>query len=111
MRRLFEGGVTNAKTLAAGGDYLRAATIRGRRLIDEIRYFNSLESDRGMNRCHDYAAFQRHFNKVHIFLRHFFFLCTLAQHQLTSFTGKDMFTLPLSLTLVSVCQYISGTHL
>ena len=32
MRRLFEGGVTNAKTLAAGGDYSRAA------LIDEIRY-------------------------------------------------------------------------
>ena len=38
MRRLFEGGVTNVKTLAAGGDYSRAATIRGRRLIDEIRY-------------------------------------------------------------------------
>ena len=38
MRRLFEGGVTNAETLAAGGDYSRAATIRGRRLIDEIRY-------------------------------------------------------------------------
>ena len=38
MRRLFEGGITNAKTLAAGGDYSRAATIRGRRLIDEIRY-------------------------------------------------------------------------
>ena len=39
VRRLFKGGVTNAKTLAAGGDYSRAATIRGRRLIDEIRYF------------------------------------------------------------------------
>ena len=38
MRRLFEGGVTNAETLAAGDDYSRAATIRGRRLIDEIRY-------------------------------------------------------------------------
>ena len=38
MRRLFEGGVTNVKTLAAGGDYSRAATIRGLRLIDEIRY-------------------------------------------------------------------------
>ena len=38
VRRLFEGGVTNAKTLAAGGDYSRAVTIRGRRLIDEIRY-------------------------------------------------------------------------
>ena len=36
MRRLFEGCVTNAETLAAGGDYSRAATIRGRRLIDEI---------------------------------------------------------------------------
>ena len=36
MRRLFKGGVTNAETLA--GDYSRAATIRGRRLIDEIRY-------------------------------------------------------------------------
>ena len=41
MRRLFEGGVTNAETLAAGGDYSRAATIRGRRLIDEIRYVQS----------------------------------------------------------------------
>ena len=38
VRRLFEGGVTNVKTLAAGGDYSRVATIRGRRLIDEIRY-------------------------------------------------------------------------
>ena len=38
MRRLFEGGVTNTETLAAGGDYSRAATIRGRRLIGEIRY-------------------------------------------------------------------------
>ena len=38
MRRLFEGGVTNAETFAAGGDYSRAATIRGRRLIDEIQY-------------------------------------------------------------------------
>ena len=37
-RRLFEGGVTKAKTLAVGGDYSRATTIRGRRLIDEIRY-------------------------------------------------------------------------
>ena len=41
MRRLFEGGVTNAETLAAGGDYSRAATIRGRRLIDEIRYIRT----------------------------------------------------------------------
>ena len=41
MRRLFEGGVTNAETLAAGGDYSRAATIRGRRLIDEIRYIGA----------------------------------------------------------------------
>ena len=40
MRRLFEGGVTNAKTVAAGGDYSRAATNQGRRLIDEIRYVN-----------------------------------------------------------------------
>ena len=38
MRRLFEGGVTKAKTLPVGGDYSRAVTIRGRRLIDEIRY-------------------------------------------------------------------------
>ena len=38
MRRLFDGGVTKAKTLAVGGDYSRAETIRGRRLIDEIRY-------------------------------------------------------------------------
>ena len=44
MRRLFEGGVTNAKTLAAGGDYSRAATIGGRRLIDEIRYLASFIS-------------------------------------------------------------------
>ena len=36
---LFEGGVNNnAQTLAAGDDYSRAATIRGRRLFDEIRY-------------------------------------------------------------------------
>ena len=34
MRRLFEGGVTNSETLAAGGDYSRAATIRGRRLFE-----------------------------------------------------------------------------
>ena len=44
MRRLFEGGVTNVKTLAAGGDYSRAATIRGRRLIDEIRYMDISET-------------------------------------------------------------------
>ena len=49
MRRLFEGGVTNAETLAAGGDYSRAATIRGRRLIDEIRYVTSWRCPRKFN--------------------------------------------------------------
>ena len=60
MRRLFEGGVTNAKTLAAGGDYSRAATIRGRRLIDEIRYltFFQLGADKWMY-CMSPDPFQR----------------------------------------------------
>ena len=46
VRRLFEGGITNANTLAAGGDYSRAATIRGRRLIDEIQ--SAYESNKGV---------------------------------------------------------------
>ena len=49
MRRLFEGGVTNAETLAAGGDYSRAATIRGQRLIDEIRYMVTMETGTRFN--------------------------------------------------------------
>ena len=38
MRLLFEGGDYNIQGLAGGGYYSRAATIRGRRLIEEIRY-------------------------------------------------------------------------
>ena len=42
MRLLFEGGDYNIQGLAGGGYYSRAATIsiRGRRLIEEIRYTN-----------------------------------------------------------------------
>ena len=39
VRLLFEGGHYNIQGLAGGGYYSRAATIRGRRLIEEIRYF------------------------------------------------------------------------
>ena len=52
MRRLFEGGVTNAETLAAGGDYSRAATIRGRRLIDEIRYTHNYSVNNIISESH-----------------------------------------------------------
>ena len=38
VRLLFEGGDYNIQGLAGGGYYSRAATIRGRRLIEEIRY-------------------------------------------------------------------------
>ena len=38
VRLLFEGGHYNIQGLAAVGYYSRAATIRGRRLIEEIRY-------------------------------------------------------------------------
>ena len=37
VRLLFEGGHYNIQGLARGGYYSRAATIRGRRLIEEIR--------------------------------------------------------------------------
>ena len=37
VRLLFEGGHYNIQGLAGGGYYSRAATIRGRRLIEEIR--------------------------------------------------------------------------
>ena len=41
MRRQFEGGDNKASICEASGDYLSAATIRGRRLIEEIRYVPS----------------------------------------------------------------------
>ena len=41
MRLLFEGGDYNIQGLAGGGYYSRASTIRGRRLIEEIRYLKS----------------------------------------------------------------------
>jgi hypothetical protein len=38
MRRQFEGGDNKAQVREACGDYSSAASIRGRRLIEEIRY-------------------------------------------------------------------------
>ena len=43
MRLLFEGGDYNIQGLAGGGYYSRAATIRGRRLIEEIRYASEVK--------------------------------------------------------------------
>ena len=50
MRRQFEGDDNKASICEASGDYLSAATIRGRRLIEEIRYvytcaISDLDSD------------------------------------------------------------------
>ena len=49
MRRQFEGGDNKASICEASGDYLSAATIRGRRLIEEIRYLCSVDYSHSKN--------------------------------------------------------------
>ena len=60
MRRQFEGGDNKAYVREASGNYLSTATIRGRRLIEEIRYLPVHLCS--LHLCSHYIRFNRRVN-------------------------------------------------